>query len=732
MDTRATTFGKLLREKRNARGLTQRELAELAHVDDSYISQLERDYKSPSARTLEGLARALDVNVAALLAKYFPPVEPRPPQFFAGRAAEAAAFAAAVDERAGLFFVAGPAGAGKTALVNEKLIPLCRERRLNHVYFDCRRVTSYREFLKNLRDAFPARAGYHGFDEVLEQCRAIERRLRSRFQDPFSLQVTAAGEAAEGTELSFAEKYIYRDAERLLTDELLAAWTKSFGKSAAQAVMFLDDVDALGATAAYWLGRFWERAAEAGILGERLTVVMTARAPARLPLPLELARRVRRVVLAPFTFAEAEEYVRGRGLALSDAEREFIRALGGDVRALSFWADYFEAAVSYRDNRLGRAEEALLRLDEEITPYIAEGELREGALLRMKTQRMLGHLTRLQGRLEEAAAYYGAAVALAECFAGAPSGEVGYLYLDLGHVRRHRGLWDAAIDFYVRAEGVFAARGDDLGAGIAHSSLGTAFRLKGKFARAKQEYRRAAEFLAPLAEDGARGPEARRWLASTLSNEAITARLEAERAAAAGEKAVARKAIARAKQLCREALAGADDAAEAAVAENRYALCLLTESKWLREAGRDAEAAEMLADAVLQHKRALATFENLGDKYRVAQVLADLGVAAAAQGFIHDAIINFKNALALFQQMGSRYHGAKVLVELGLLSEGDEQLSYFAEALASAREHNAESLAEIAGAIKNALAEANGGRAKRFFDEQAALDPRLGELFAAA
>ena len=52
------TFGKILRGKRTARGFTQRELAGRAGVDASYISQLERDHKSPSSKTLLSLAEA--------------------------------------------------------------------------------------------------------------------------------------------------------------------------------------------------------------------------------------------------------------------------------------------------------------------------------------------------------------------------------------------------------------------------------------------------------------------------------------------------------------------------------------------------------------------------------------------------------------------------------------------------------------------------------------------------
>jgi len=175
-----------------------------------------------------------------------------------------------------------------------------------------------------------------------------------------------------------------------------------------------------------------------------------------------------------------------------------------------------------------------------------------------------------------------------------------------------------------------------------------------------------------------------------------------------------------------------DDPAETAVAENRYGLCLFTESRWRRDEGDAAEAADLLLEATRRHRRALGIFEDLGDQYRVAQVWADLGVAAAQQGLVHDAIINLKNSVAIFQQMGSQYHRAKVLVELGLLSEGGEQLSYFAEALAAARNHNDESLAEIAAAVKGALEAGDARIARQFIDEQTAADAKLKPFFEKA
>lgn len=728
---RKTTFGQLLREKRVGLGLTQRALAHAANVDGSYISQLERDYRQPSSRTIESLARALNIDVGELLGMCFT-VPPRGREPFVGRERELAAFATLLADRETLLYILGPAGAGKTTLLLERFVPFCREKHISANYAACGRLNSYREFLKEVRDGFGGReAAFRSFDEIYAQCRGLELRLRSRFKDPFSLAIENGtpenAPASEELELSYAEKYLYRDAERLLTEEFVAAWFAP-GFRESRGVIFLDDFHALSATVGYWLRRFLERVSEAGLLGDCLAVVIASEQPVVIPANVGGRPEPTILRLEPFGAEEVEHYLNERALKLTAEDRELAAALRGDPRSLKYWADFFEAAGRYADNRLGVAEESLRRLDEDLAADAPA--VRAGDLLRMKVRRMLGNLTRLQGRLEEAAAYYGAAVELAAAADGAPSLEQGYLYVDLGHVSRHRGRWDEAAAYYLRAGEAFRTCGEDLGAAIAHSSLGTVYRLKAKFPRAKQEYRLAADILAALADDPARGAEARRWLASTLSNDAIAARLEAERLMAGGEYAGAKKSLARAAALCERALAVGDDAAEGAVAENRLGLCLFTESRWAAARGEQARAAELVAQAVRRYKRALAVFDDLGDKYRAAQVLLDLGRACAAEGLFHDAIINLKNSLALFQQMGSRYHAAQVLVELGLLSEGEEQLSYFAEALASARDHNTESLAAIAAAVKGAFAAADAERARAGAAELVRGDAALAPYFA--
>jgi transcriptional regulator with XRE-family HTH domain len=65
----ARTFGTALRERRRAAGLSQRQLAERAALDFSYISKLENDrLPSPAADTVVKMCRVLGVLPGELLA----------------------------------------------------------------------------------------------------------------------------------------------------------------------------------------------------------------------------------------------------------------------------------------------------------------------------------------------------------------------------------------------------------------------------------------------------------------------------------------------------------------------------------------------------------------------------------------------------------------------------------------------------------------------------------------
>jgi transcriptional regulator with XRE-family HTH domain len=60
-------IGKNVSRLRKAKKLTQEDLAGLAEMDRSYLSEIESGYKNPSVTVLLTLAKALDVHVTALL-----------------------------------------------------------------------------------------------------------------------------------------------------------------------------------------------------------------------------------------------------------------------------------------------------------------------------------------------------------------------------------------------------------------------------------------------------------------------------------------------------------------------------------------------------------------------------------------------------------------------------------------------------------------------------------------
>jgi transcriptional regulator with XRE-family HTH domain len=62
-------LGRELRKARTAAGMTQEELSFKAGVDRSYVSQLERDLKSPTLDMLLRLCKALGASAAAIVAR---------------------------------------------------------------------------------------------------------------------------------------------------------------------------------------------------------------------------------------------------------------------------------------------------------------------------------------------------------------------------------------------------------------------------------------------------------------------------------------------------------------------------------------------------------------------------------------------------------------------------------------------------------------------------------------
>ncbi|RSN34910.1 hypothetical protein DMC61_05585 [Amycolatopsis sp. WAC 04169] len=123
VSTAASTFGRALRQRRQACGLALRELQKLAYVDKSLISRVERGLTPPSAEFAEACDRALGAGgtliVLAEAARAEPYVHlPPPPDHFVGREEHLALLDEKVfTETAKVVFVAGPPGVGKTALV---------------------------------------------------------------------------------------------------------------------------------------------------------------------------------------------------------------------------------------------------------------------------------------------------------------------------------------------------------------------------------------------------------------------------------------------------------------------------------------------------------------------------------------------------------------------------------------------------------------------------------------
>jgi transcriptional regulator with XRE-family HTH domain len=64
----AKAFGKALRQCREQAGVSQEELAHLAHVDRTFVSRAERGVCQPALATVLSLAKALNVSAVTLVA----------------------------------------------------------------------------------------------------------------------------------------------------------------------------------------------------------------------------------------------------------------------------------------------------------------------------------------------------------------------------------------------------------------------------------------------------------------------------------------------------------------------------------------------------------------------------------------------------------------------------------------------------------------------------------------
>jgi transcriptional regulator with XRE-family HTH domain len=63
------SFGDTLRDLRQTKGISQVMLADLAHVDRTHISLLERGLRVPTLTTVISIAHALEMTAGQLVAK---------------------------------------------------------------------------------------------------------------------------------------------------------------------------------------------------------------------------------------------------------------------------------------------------------------------------------------------------------------------------------------------------------------------------------------------------------------------------------------------------------------------------------------------------------------------------------------------------------------------------------------------------------------------------------------
>ena len=68
-DQQLHALGAFIRAQRQLANLSLRQMADLAHVSNPYLSQLERGLHEPSVRVLQAIAHALNLSADALLAQ---------------------------------------------------------------------------------------------------------------------------------------------------------------------------------------------------------------------------------------------------------------------------------------------------------------------------------------------------------------------------------------------------------------------------------------------------------------------------------------------------------------------------------------------------------------------------------------------------------------------------------------------------------------------------------------
>jgi transcriptional regulator with XRE-family HTH domain len=68
-DDQLHALGAFIRAQRQLANLSLRQMSEVAHVSNPYLSQLERGLHEPSVRVLQSIAKALNVSADTLLAQ---------------------------------------------------------------------------------------------------------------------------------------------------------------------------------------------------------------------------------------------------------------------------------------------------------------------------------------------------------------------------------------------------------------------------------------------------------------------------------------------------------------------------------------------------------------------------------------------------------------------------------------------------------------------------------------
>jgi len=63
----SSKFARVLRHLRTSKGLSQEKLAELANLDRTFVSMIERGKRRPTLETAKKLATALGVSLASMI-----------------------------------------------------------------------------------------------------------------------------------------------------------------------------------------------------------------------------------------------------------------------------------------------------------------------------------------------------------------------------------------------------------------------------------------------------------------------------------------------------------------------------------------------------------------------------------------------------------------------------------------------------------------------------------------